>query len=95
MLDHVEAGDRFEHRHFHMLALAVAASGDQRRHRRVDRMQARHLVGKQHRQIARPRIAVDARQQRDRARRGLDDIVIGLQAGIRTAEPQSPCSEHR
>jgi hypothetical protein len=82
MFEHVEAGDRLKHRDLDMLSLAVAHAHDQRSQSGVNRMQARDLVREQHRQIARPRVAINARQQRHGPGSRLDNVVIGLQAGI-------------
>jgi hypothetical protein len=56
MLQRVEAGHRFEHRHLDALALAGAHPVDDGREHGVHRMQARDLVGDGRRHEARLRL---------------------------------------
>ena len=83
MLLQQEMRDAFEHRHFHMHRLARPVALAKRGKRRVDRMQAGHLVGKGCRNETRSRIAIDLRQQARRRRQALDQIVISRAARIR------------
>ena len=80
-----EAGDRLEHRHLDLLAFAGAQPVHHGGKHRIGRVQPRDLVGQRHRDITRLRVAVCPWQQRRDARGGLDDVVVGLQARIRSA----------
>ena len=83
MLEGVETHHRFEHRHLDELAFAGAQLVNDRSENAIDRMQSRDFVGDRGRHEPGLRIAVCHRQQLGQAGGGLNDVVIGLQAGIR------------
>ena len=91
MFQHHETGKGFEHRHFHQLPRAGPLAVKQRGQRGIGGVQPSNFVGNQRGQIARARIAIDARQQRGSAGGSLNHIVIGLQVGIGAilAEPDA------
>ena len=89
MLDQIELGERLEHRHLDVLALARAQLVDDRRERCIGRVEPRDLVRDQRRDVARARVPIDARGEAGRARRGLDHVVIGRLVGIRAVLPKA------
>ena len=89
VLQQHEAGESLEHRYFDQLALTGPLAVDDGGQRAIGGVQPGHLVGNQRWQVTRPGIAINARQQRGRARCRLDHVVIGLKVGIGTILPES------
>src|SRR3546814_10493241 len=89
MVDQHERGEAFEHRHLNVLSLAGSERVNKRRENRLRPELSCDLVGDQGWEIARSRSPIDARQQAGGAARRLDDVVIGLQAGIGAILPKS------